>query len=410
MTVLASLQSFIGVLSASLCSAIIFSKIARSQSVAHVIFSDTVVIRFGQELLQSTASASTRNIITRDSVRGHFGENGEGSFTRYPCPILEFRVVNLLHDEKGGEILNCKLNVVSSTLHEVSMQDTGEADASRTSFFGVLPPKEVVRGMVRSMRDVSSRSSSGSGVGPIRTGGSIIQRVNRSITEFTAASGIPILNSFCSSVDGAEASPYKEEASESAKLDSLDDSSQLSSIGRGKSAAPGGKSNRMSKGRRRKTRERRNSVCVDEDPGDDKRPASRRIFAKLDLETDSHPFLKRVWNIRHRLTHDSPLLTEDARYLIRMNEGMWPASLCNLESVKRSLDLNQLIVTLNGTNVASGSSVYKLHVYGPESVMIGKTFENPLKLGPDGKLVIDMDLVHTTKEQHESGKEDDSRR
>ena len=109
----------------------------------------------------------------------------------------------------------------------------------------------------------------------------------------------------------------------------------------------------------------------------------------------------------HSSSFDSPLLTKDARYLIRMNEGMWPASLCNLESVKQSLDLNQLMVTLNGTNVASGSAVYKLHVYGPESVMIGKTFENPLKLGPDGKLVIDMDLVHTTKEQHESGKEDD---
>lgn len=408
MTVLASLQSFIGVLSASLCSAIIFSKIARSQSVAHVIFSDTVVIRFGQELMQSPANASTRNIISQDSIRGKFCDDSTGTFTRYPCPILEFRVVNLLHDEKGGEILNCKLNVVSSTLHEVSVQDTGEGDASRTSFFGVLPAKEVVRGMVRSMKDVSSRSASGSGVGPARTGGSVIQRVNRSITEFTSANGLPVLDSFCSSVDGEEALPYKEEAVESARLDSLDDSSLLSVNEQGGTPKPTTNNSTTYVDRRRTRRQRAKSVCVDEDPGDDKRPASKRIFAKLDLETDSHPFLKRVWNIRHRLTHDSPLLTEDARDLIRMNEGLWPASLCNLESIKQSLDLNQLIVTLNGTNVASGSSVYKLHVYGPESVMVGKTFENPLKLGPDGKLIIDMGLVHTTKAQHGGIEEGDS--
>ena len=77
--------------------------------------------------------------------------------------------------------MNCKLNVVSSTLKEVSKNDTN--DDSRTSFFGVLPPTEVVRGMVKSLR--TSRSSK-SGVGPPRTGGSIIQKVNRSITDYTS--------------------------------------------------------------------------------------------------------------------------------------------------------------------------------------------------------------------------------
>lgn len=407
-SVLASLQSFIGVLSASLCSAIIFSKIARSQSVAHVIFSDTVVIRFGQELMQSPANVSTRNINNHNSFTGQFFDDNTGSVTRYPCPILEFRIVNLLHDEKGGEILNCKLNVVSSTLQEVSVQDTGEGDVSRASFFGVLSSKEVVRGMMRTLKDVSTMSASTrSGVGPVRTGGSIIQKVNRSITDFTAAHNIHTLDSSGSiGGDGAEALPYKEEeAPVGVGSDVLNDSYDLSVDEQEILLTPTGKISRPPE-RRKKRPERMRSVCVDEEPGDGEKPASKRIFAKLDLETDSHPFLKRVWNIRHKLTQDSPLLTEDARDLIRLNMGLWPVTLCNLENIKKCLDLSQLIVTLNGTNVASGSSVYKLHVYGPDSVMVGRTFENPLKLGPDGKLMIDMGLVHTTKPQH-GGNESD---
>ena len=50
-TMLTSLQSFVGVLSASFCSAIIFAKIAKYQSIANVMFSDCVVIRFGPELM-----------------------------------------------------------------------------------------------------------------------------------------------------------------------------------------------------------------------------------------------------------------------------------------------------------------------------------------------------------------------
>ena len=412
-SVLASLQSFIGVLSASLCSAIIFSKIARSQSVAHVIFSDTVVIRFGQELMQSDPNASTRNLDNQNSFNGNFFSSSTGAVTRYPCPILEFRIVNLLHDEKGGEILNCKLNVVSSTLQEVSVQDTGEGDTSRASFFGVLPSKEVVRGMMRTLKDVSIRSASTrSGVGPDRTGGSMIQKVNRSITDFTATHNIHVLDSSSSrGNDGAEALPYKEEAPEGVRSDVLNDSYEISMDEEESLPTPTGQIGRPFESRWKKKMERTKSVCVDEEPGDGKIPASKRIFAKLDLETDSHPFLKRVWNIRHKLTQDSPLLTEDARDLIRMNLGLWPATLCNLESIKKCLDLSQLIVTLNGTNVASGSSVYKLHVYGPDSVMVGRTFENPLKLGPDGKLMIDMELVHTTKPQHgvsENDEEGDS--
>ena len=357
-----------------------------------------MVIRFGKELMQAPPSASTRNLnFNQNSKRGK-------SISRYPCPILEFRVVNLLHGEKGGEIMNCKLNVVSSTLKEVSKNDTN--DDSRTSFFGVLPPTEVVRGMVKSLR--TSRSSK-SGVGPPRTGGSIIQKVNRSITDYTSSHNMFNLDSSDGTSHEAEALPFKEENPTGVHFDELDDLSQLSQDGpEDLQQQRAGKNDANKSGKQKRKVQRAKSVYVDEEPGVGTKPASKRIFAKLDLETDSHPFLKRVWNIRHKLTHESPLLNEDIRDLIRLNGGLWPAALCNAEVIRECLDLSQLIVTLNGTNVASGSSVYKLHVYDTECMMIGRTFENPLALGSDGKLIVDMGLVHTTIPQHEGGNDDGS--
>ena len=65
------------------------------------------------------------------------------------------------------------------------------------------------------------------------------------------------------------------------------------------------------------------------------------------------------------------------------------------------MEKSQLIVTVSGTAVACGSSVYKLHVYEANSFEIGRTFENPLAFGKDRKLTVDMDLVSATKPQYE---------
>lgn len=378
-TVLASLESFVGVLSASFCSAVIFSKIARTQSIAHVIFSNTLVIRFGKELMQAPTDASVRDLDQETSNR---------AISNYPCPILEFRVVNLLHNEQGGEIMNCKLNVVASTLKEVSENDQEEDKPKENFLMGSLS-KGSLSSLVRTLQDASKRSLS-SGVGPPRKGGSAIQKMNRTIADFASLRNMYNLDtSDGGSSDGAEAVPYKEVTEKrvrKVKFDGTgDDDSEPDDVREG-----------MNESRRKRAK----SLFVDEEPSGGSKPASQRVFNKLELETDSHPFLKRVWNIRHRLTQDSPLLNEHVREIIRINGGLWPATFCNEEAIQECLEMTQLIVTLNGTNVASGSSVYKLHVYDPQCVMVGRTFENPLALTSDGKLMVDMNLVHTTTEQY----------
>lgn len=95
-----SLESFIGVLYSGFCGAILFGKVLRIQSHAQVIFSDPIVIRYGS------------------GVETHLDE-GEDEYTdsgkkKIACPVLEFRIVNRLYNDVGGEIIDATLNVVAS--------------------------------------------------------------------------------------------------------------------------------------------------------------------------------------------------------------------------------------------------------------------------------------------------------
>lgn len=413
-----------GVLSASFCSAIIFAKISKYQSIAHVMFSEHVVIRFGQELMQNHEFESTNDVfshlpgVSDDGQSCKSGKSGKSGLSsnrhkgkmldrrscsqidvRYPCPILEFRVVNLLHNEKGGEIMNCKLNVVASTLKEVTKRDKDMG----SNFFD-LPSKQVVKGMklVQSVAAKSAKKVTTSG--ELMKRSSLIQKVNRSITDFASSYNQFTLDA--SDNNDAEGRPFKEgedpngeyyvnvdnpfpKNEKSAELEKLADE-DITSI------SNSGHDNR------RDVLTRSQSIFVDEEPGEGNETSnSRRVFSKVEIETDSHPFFKRIWNIRHILNENSPLLTEDARNVIRLNNGLWPASLCNPDVIRGCLEMSQLIVSLSGTAVVSGSSVYKLHVYEADFVQIGRTFENPLARDPDGKLTVDMHLVHSTKPQFE---------
>lgn len=75
-------------------------KILRIQSHAQVIFSDPLLIRYGTGVAsQQYGGDSTSS--DEEAVRVH-------------CPILEFRIVNKLFNEVGGEIMDASLNVVAN--------------------------------------------------------------------------------------------------------------------------------------------------------------------------------------------------------------------------------------------------------------------------------------------------------
>ena len=91
-----ALEAFTGVLFASIVSAIVFSKIARLQAIAHVRFSDPICIRYGSGVIHAVGIESD----DEDEDVDNDGEKFSEPTMDLPCPILEFRIINLLSREK----------------------------------------------------------------------------------------------------------------------------------------------------------------------------------------------------------------------------------------------------------------------------------------------------------------------
>lgn len=122
------------------------------------------------------------------------------------------------------------------------------------------------------------------------------------------------------------------------------------------------------------------------------------------IETDSHPFFKRSWNIRHVLDASSPLLSAKARRKIEENDGCWPDEWNNYSSVRELLQFNEIIVSFTGKANDSGTSVYSQQVYEYEQVAIGYTFASVLYTAY-GQMVVDEELLNDVKEQNGGGAE-----
>lgn len=138
-----SLESLVGVLYSGFCGAILFGKVLRIQSHAQVIFSDPLVIRYGSGL---THGAHDDDDKDKD-------DDDEEADPKIPCPVLEFRIVNRLYNEIGGEIMDATLNCVANV-------DSNDLDPNRDhlsdSGHGSGP---------NSVRSVGSASDAGSSFG-----------------------------------------------------------------------------------------------------------------------------------------------------------------------------------------------------------------------------------------------------
>jgi len=95
---LLSMEALLGVLYSGFCGAILFGKVLRIQSHAQVVFSDPIVIRYGTG-------------VAHDYGNGSDDDEEEQAI---PNPVLEFRIVNRLYKEVGGEIMDATLNVVAN--------------------------------------------------------------------------------------------------------------------------------------------------------------------------------------------------------------------------------------------------------------------------------------------------------
>ena len=95
--ILCSFESFVGVIWAGCCGAIIFGKILRVQSLAPVVFSDPITVQYGKGL-------KTDGNLNDDDL---------------PCPVLTIRMANMKGDQVGGEVVDGLVHLVAIT-HESS--------------------------------------------------------------------------------------------------------------------------------------------------------------------------------------------------------------------------------------------------------------------------------------------------
>jgi hypothetical protein len=115
---LMAFESFSGVLFGGFASAIIIGKMARFQSIAHIHFSEKICIKYGTAAALDADDGDddddVTNVEAMDQLTDILAPASDSN--DHPFPVLEFRMINLLSRERGGEILNAHVTVVASVL------------------------------------------------------------------------------------------------------------------------------------------------------------------------------------------------------------------------------------------------------------------------------------------------------
>lgn len=307
-----------GILFASFWGAIFLSKVTRVSSSAQVMFSDPVLIRFGQGV-KGNHNPEQESESSDSEVEGTADE------TSYPCPVLEFRLINKMHSQRKGEIIDASLNMVASV------------DFSQiTREVGAIPQ---MNNKKKKGKKGKGRKTSGFG----------------SYRDIGEAKGRPSENDLFKMKQFVRKILIQSERPEE---------------------------------------------------HNDPKVASRREFAKLYVESQDHPFFKRVWVAKHVLDQDSPLLINDAKEMIRMNGGRWPKELNNASAVRACVKFDQILVSLSGTSNADANTVYAQKIYDFSNVVVGYRFCNILYREVDGSLGVDVNLLNDVVEQAGGGGEE----
>lgn len=304
--------------------------VLRIQSHAQVIFSDPIVIRYGSGVTQNLAVEDMNEVDVANQ--------------KIPCPLLEFRVINQLSAQLGGEIMDANLSVVANI-------DANDADPA----------------IVESLTTGS------------RSGGNLRERKTSSL--------------------GITQPPHFKPESATTSHHSEESVGRTESFSESKIHHPGKVFNTHTIS---SLLHRQFHNAVDEDPS--ARLVNKRIFSKMMIEASEHPFFKRAWLARHVLDETSPILKPKVRRQIRRNQGYWPSSLNSYEAVRNSLQFNQILVSLNGVSNVSASDVYAQKIYDFVDVSVGYQFVNCFYKDADG-LKVDIDLINDVHEQQGGGGE-----
>ena len=114
-----AIEAFIGILFTSICTAIFYSKIVRLHAQAHVTFSSSICLQYGDgvtesvfDVLHNEKDSETMDCLQDDAIVNF--------------PVIEMRCVNDRAKEGGYEIIGATLTCIVSAIEEVEQDEEDE--------------------------------------------------------------------------------------------------------------------------------------------------------------------------------------------------------------------------------------------------------------------------------------------
>lgn len=346
------LEALVGVIFAGFTGAVIFAKVTRVSQRAPVKFCQPLLVKIGEGACtfghDTAATAQGPENRTLKSLAKQVAQPS-------PFPVLEFRLVNEMHSQPGGEITYSNVNVV------VLQESTNESEFE----VGVDMAKQIAMSRIK-------RASASSSLRRTIRRKHIDERSNE-----TSLDREGLLGSASS-----EGTKYSVATTATTYLNGLNSFANRAATGLGAK-----------------------SIKIDEETTSSTRIVPRMTFSKLSLDNSEHPMFKRVWSIRHVIDQDSPLLTKEARQKIIMNGGAWKGVWNTPGYIRKSIHFNEMIVSFTGVSTLSNFSVYKQKAYDTSHLVIGYEFVNMFYHSRRGKLKVDLSLLNDVIEQNGGGGE-----
>lgn len=355
-SIITTMEAFVGILFSGVWGAICFAKLSRVSSFAQVSFSDAIIIKYGTGVTGVAHDEEYEEVSSDDDDPNRFSENSYVQ-SKLPYPILEFRIANRLYRQRGGEIIDASVNIVASM---------EESQATRSIRNGAgMEPKIRRRGRRPRISSAPRRNKrlQDDYYSDVRGDDEIMTEANIQRAQKAARDMIVAYTSGTIRMDGETDDENCERQKDRSSTE-------------------------QTKSGTRNTN-----------------PFPNQIFAKLNMESLEHPFFKRVWNVRHVLDLTSPLLKQEAKELIRINNGHWPKELNNATAVRASIHFDQILVSFSGTSNVDANSVYSQKAYNFDDVCVGYAFCNMLYREPNGCIGVDQNLLSDVKEQTGGGGE-----
>jgi hypothetical protein len=328
LTIVVTLEAFMGMIYGSLVCAILFVKVGRNP----------IVIRYGPGVGDPTKDNTVDDEEERSASKAE-------DLDSLPCPVLEFRIANRMHNVMDGEIMDCTVNIVasvdSSQLCKPIMSDKKHRRTKKGKRFSKFPSGNMQQSAMPAQA-ASSLQGSLHRRGMVR---------------------------------------HETPIQDSDDNDDYDKNSLMEDSCHNKGSVASSDAYTSGSSTVQKT---------------DLLTSCKRVFSKLVVEPSEHPLFNRVWTIRHVLDEESPLMRRRTREMLKANSGFWPKELNNYEGVRNSFHFDSFLVSFSGTSNADCNSVYAQHIYDFGEVNIGYSFVNMLYRDErnDGCLCVDLNKLN----------------